>query len=417
MKTLRPLQLGAFLFAALLASLLAVVLPNSAAPLQAAVEDHSRAADAVLSPAEPIVRPEPESGSSHAQVTQSPDRAALTALYNATDGENWRNNTNWMSDKPLGEWHGVTTDAQGRVTELVLGLNNLTGPIPPELGNLTNLRSLSLAFNNLTGPIPPELGNLTNLTSLWISGNGLTGPIPPELGNLTNLTILNLSYNEDLDAGEIPDWLSGFANLTGLGLVSTNRIGTIPSSLGTLANLDSLELRGNRLTGPIPPELGNLANLTRLWLSENNLTGPIPSELGNLGNLDFLVLSRNNLTGPIPAELRNLSGLWRLDLSDNNLAGPMPSSLTEMKSLTVFHFGNTGLCIPADAAFQTWLDVRPEVDTRDAVCAALPSTGDVAVSPGLVLALGVAGGSLLILSGAVALGARRFRGAAHVARR
>ena len=46
------------------------------------------------------------------------DRAALAALYNATNGSSWRDDTNWVSSRPLGEWHGVSTDADGRVTEL-----------------------------------------------------------------------------------------------------------------------------------------------------------------------------------------------------------------------------------------------------------------------------------------------------------
>ena len=68
-----------------------------------------------------------------------------------------------MSDKPLREWHGVTTDDNGRVTELILIRNNLTGPLPPELGDLTHLTSLNLAHNDLTGPLPLEIGRLTNL--------------------------------------------------------------------------------------------------------------------------------------------------------------------------------------------------------------------------------------------------------------
>ena len=92
--------------------------------------------------------------------------AALVALYNATGGANWRNNGNWLSNAPMGEWHGVTTDSDGRVTDLSLYDNQLTGSIPAELGNLTNLELLSLFNNQLTGAIPAELGGLTNLEVL-----------------------------------------------------------------------------------------------------------------------------------------------------------------------------------------------------------------------------------------------------------
>ena len=56
----------------------------------------------------------------------STDRAALVALYNATDGDNWTNNTNWLSSEPIGQWHGVTTDAESRVTHLRLNHNELS---------------------------------------------------------------------------------------------------------------------------------------------------------------------------------------------------------------------------------------------------------------------------------------------------
>ena len=70
------------------------------------------------------------------------DRAVLVELYNATDGANWADNTNWLSDEPMREWHGVTTDDEGRVTEVILFRNQLTGGIPAELGNLSNLSVL-----------------------------------------------------------------------------------------------------------------------------------------------------------------------------------------------------------------------------------------------------------------------------------
>ena len=98
------------------------------------------------------------------------DREALVALYNATDGENWNQSDNWLSDAPLGEWKGVLTDDR-RVVVLYLGDNGLTGEIPPELGSLSNLTALYLDTNALSGEIPPELGSLSNLTDLSLYHN------------------------------------------------------------------------------------------------------------------------------------------------------------------------------------------------------------------------------------------------------
>ena len=76
----------------------------------------------------------------------------LVALYHSTGGANWEANANWLSDRPIGEWHGVTTDSNGRVITLWLPGYNLTGEIPPELGGLSNLTVL----------VPPELGGLSD---------------------------------------------------------------------------------------------------------------------------------------------------------------------------------------------------------------------------------------------------------------
>ena len=79
---------------------------------------------------------------------------------------------------------------------LYLDDNGLSGAIPPELGNLTNLEWLHLDDNGLSGAIPPDLGNLTNLWGLDLRSNNLNGLIPPELGNLTNLRWMHLSGND-----------------------------------------------------------------------------------------------------------------------------------------------------------------------------------------------------------------------------
>ena len=79
---------------------------------------------------------------------------------------------------------------------LYLANNQLTGPVPSELGRLTNLYTLNLANNRLTGPIPSELGKLTNLYYLNLGGNELTGPVPTELGQLPELDGLHLAGNQ-----------------------------------------------------------------------------------------------------------------------------------------------------------------------------------------------------------------------------
>ena len=102
------------------------------------------------------------------------DREALVALYNTTNGENWENSDNWLSDAPLGEWEGVVTNDDGRVTELNLNDNvNLGGELPAELGSLSNLETLDLSNNNLGGELPAELGSLSNLTVLDLFNNRL----------------------------------------------------------------------------------------------------------------------------------------------------------------------------------------------------------------------------------------------------
>ena len=182
----------------------------------------------------------------------SPDLPPLVELYNATNGEHWVNNLHWVSDGPLGAWHGVVANSSGQVIALELSKNALTGEIPSELESLSNLLGLKFHDNELTGQIPSELSNLRNLVELDLSHNELTGEIPAELGNLTSLERLNLAWNK----------------LTG----------TIPPELGNLTNLKTLMLQGNQLSGEIPRELAHLSDLETLWLMGIQFTGCITAD-------------------------------------------------------------------------------------------------------------------------------------------
>ncbi len=247
-----------------------------------------------------------QTGQDYTAAFLSTERAALIALYNSTDGDNWANNTGWKTP-PLDvdgfampgtekDWYGISY-GPGNTTVQMISLfgNNLNGTLPPELGNLANLKWLWLSYNQISGAIPPELGNLANLQDLDLKHNQLSGTIPPELENLANLKYLYLDKNQ----------LSG----------------SIPPILGNLAKLEVLSLSSNRLSGSIPPELGNLANLKYLYLDKNQLSGSIPPILGNLAKLEVLSLSSNQLSGGIPANLTNLTNLLDgfLDLRWNGL--------------------------------------------------------------------------------------------------
>ena len=241
-----------------------------------------------------------------------------------------------------------------KLRNLDLGGVNLIRSIPPELGRLTELESLSLTGitaygGNLVGPIPPELGGLRKLKQLDLHDNHLSGPIPPELGQLTELVWLKLSRNEL--TGPIPPGLGQLTQLAQLHLHTNQLTGPIPPELGQLSRLDWLRLQDNELTGPIPPELGRLTRLRGLQLEGNRLTGPIPPELGELTALVWLKLSGNRLTGPIPPELGQLTRLRELNLSHNRLTGAVPPELARLARLSSWHLaGNQLTCVPGAVA-------------------------------------------------------------------
>ncbi|MDE2974593.1 MAG: Ig-like domain-containing protein [Gemmatimonadota bacterium] len=136
------------------------------------------------------------------------DREILEIFYEATGGEDWDEDENWLSDEDLDDWYGVRA-WQGKVSNLSLDDNNLVGTIPPELGGLDELFGLVLRYNELSGPIPPELSKFEGLRDLFLAENaGITGRLPPELGYMKRIEYLTVT-DTDL-TGPVP---LTFANL------------------------------------------------------------------------------------------------------------------------------------------------------------------------------------------------------------
>lgn len=206
-----------------------------------------------------------------AQCDPVTDSLALVAIYNSTNGQEWNDNTNWLvPGQEIGTWAGVVSNYQGCVQYLEMNSNNLTGNLPPQIGDFTSITHANFQGNNLTGSIPAELGNLSNLVAINLNYNNIQEPIPP--------------------------------------------------SLASLSKLQFLYLNENGLTGGIPPELGELSKLQMLDLRNNNLSGNIPSSLGNLEELRYLYLGNNKLEGCFPESLLRFCVLG-FDPNLNTIAG------------------------------------------------------------------------------------------------
>jgi len=341
-----------------------------------------------------IIAPLTQAATNCATVTEIPSTEceALVALYNSTNGDNWENNSGWLENNTPCSWDRVTCNG-GHVSILNLMSNKLTGTIPPEIGNLSNLIYLFLYSNKLTGTIPPEIGNLSNLIYLFLYSNKLTGTIPPEIGNLSNLIYLDLMSNQL--TGTIPPEIGNLSNLIYLFLFQNKLTGTIPPEIGNLSNLTTLSLDSNQL---IPPNVGttdseliewlnshnpgwqttqttqttNCATVTKIpstecealvalynstngdnwknnsgWL-ENNTPCSWDRVMCNGGHASELDLRNNKLTGTIPPEIGKLSNLIHLYLSGNELTGTIPPKLKNLTQIKLPNDCRRDSCLKVD---------------------------------------------------------------------
>lgn len=207
----------------------------------------------------------------------------------------------WLKSHFYYACRNLTTDYK-LMTQLDANGKPLAGPIPPELGILTQLNSILLKQVQLTGSIPTDLVQLTLLREIDFSHNSLTGTIPSYLFEPANLTVLNLAYN--LFNGTLSPSSSQKNHTTGRDLFLNHNAltGSIPATLATRP-WERLRLNSNQFTGMIPPLLSSVTTtrLREVILDHNKLRGPIPVDnYISAVALETLTLDNNdsaNLTG------------------------------------------------------------------------------------------------------------------------
>jgi Leucine-rich repeat (LRR) protein len=305
------------------------------------------------------------------------DSIALAAFFQRTNGVEWIENTHWLvPGQPIDEWYGVTTNAEGCVTSLILDSNNLHGQLSMDLAQLESLQTLRLGENELQGVLSSDIMNLPQLDTLDLHSNALSGsfpsdlptngvlrflnidrndfsgPLPEEISRLSHLEYLSIDYNS---FSSIPDDIFDLVNLRLLSLnalelnpfnnkvgqlrnlevlsASFNRGISIPDSIVHLKELKFLSIQGNNISNPRWELLQQLTKLEVLGLGYNNIDGPIPSEIASFSNLNFLGLNENDLSGVLPEWLGGMEKLETIWFSFNNLQGPIPSSIGDLEDL------------------------------------------------------------------------------------
>ena len=302
----------------------------------------------------------------NAQILQT-ERQALIDFYNATDGDNWTNNTNWdidpNSNSDVSSWFGVAvTEISGQdyVTAINLSDNNLNGSFSSllSLSGLTKVdfsQNMSFAgdinFDNHASTIDNVKLNNTGITSLKLH-KYVTLNIK-DVPNLNCVEVPTSSINSyhslsmnNFDLGiKITDNCSGVLPLDVTEKVALKAIfNSTNGNAWSYNNYGSTEITVNTnsedLRGFITQDFGTVRKITKLFFHGMGLNGGLPTEIGDFSELLELKLSQNQIS-LIPIDIGNLSKLNHFDISNNNPLTTLPSAVGNLTELISLKFNTT----------------------------------------------------------------------------
>ncbi|CAN1190454.1 Receptor-like protein EIX2 [Linum perenne] len=213
------------------------------------------------------------------------------------------------------------------LTSLDLRRNNLRGPFPNQLQNLTSLVALRLSSNKFNGSIPDWLFQFHHLEDLDVFHNELDGTVPNGIGNLTSLTILDLSFNYNLKGG-VTESFKSLCHLKSLYLTYMKLQQSVSEVLRILeecpaSSLEVLYLDSCQLHGQLTDQIQKFKRLNRLSIRNNSISGPLPLLFGELTSLNYADFADNQINGSLPTSMGELAELTFVDISRNSMEGVM----------------------------------------------------------------------------------------------
>ncbi|TVQ74095.1 MAG: T9SS C-terminal target domain-containing protein [Balneolaceae bacterium] len=237
------------------------------------------------------------------------------------------------------------------------------GPFPEwvrDVGGFDGIDRLALVENNIIGPVPDWIVELSNLTELHIGGRDMEMDMAdfPDLSLMPSLSRLNI-FGGNFH-GELPAWFADMS-LDRLWIKYTNIGGTL-DILAEMPSLGVLKVNYNQFEGGIPAGFRELNGLRFLSLDYNNLEiGEIPDFIGNnMAGLNMLYLAGSGVTGEIPSSLSNLQSLSRLRLQDNpGLGGAIPGWIWDL-DMEAFDISNTSIDVNGEfpSQIKNWTSLR-----------------------------------------------------------
>jgi hypothetical protein len=220
----------------------------------------------------------------------------------------WKSTDGWeeISVDPCDGWYGISCNGSGRITEIQLQRNQLSGVFPPEVSFLAadgpratgagNLQRLEIYNNEL-------LTNHPDNDDTWIESLG------------SSLEVLN--YGSTSFRGPIPKLPSTLIEFDCSYTLHTGPL--LESSFEGLDHLRVLILDGNQYNSSVPFIYGRLPSLKYLYIREASLTGDLSYMQGMPAIVEHLVDGNPDLSGPIYPFIGDLDTLRSFSAADCGL--------------------------------------------------------------------------------------------------